>query len=210
MDELEGRIRSWVDSVASDGRRTTADDAIELAEQTGRRSGARPRRLAAALVAAAVVVVVGGLVARGSWTGGDGSLDVAAGPPATAPESSTSDGDPHLLGVVEGNGTGITPFIATSEAELVDMWTSSGLAGDPPTVDFDRYVVIAIAAPRSTCEAEALVDWLAVDPRVTTRDMNAVRFCRAQPTDTAEPTHPVDAAEPVARPTTFLVVVERA
>lgn len=200
MDELEGRIRSWVDSVASaDGRQTTADDAIERAEQAGRRSATRSRRMAATLAAAAAVVVVGGLVVRGAWTGGDGSLDVTAGPAATAPGSSTSNGDPRLLGVVEGDGTGITPLIATSEADLVAMWTSSGLAGDPPTIDFDRHLVMALAAPRVACEIEAIVDWLAVDPQIVSRP-EAIRFC---------PARPVDAAEPVARPTTFLVVVER-
>lgn len=205
MDELEGRIRSWVDSVASgDDRRTTAGDAIERAERAGRRSGTRPRQLMATLVAAAVVVAVGGLVVRGAWPGGDGSSDVAAGPGATAPGSSTSNGDPRLLGVVEEDGTGLTPSIATSEAELAEMWASSGLAGDPPTVDFDRHVVIALATPRNACEMEALVGddgWLEVDPGDPEGRAGDLLFC---------PAHPADAAEPVIRPTTFLVVVERA
>lgn len=204
MDELEDRIRSWVDSVATaDGRQTTADDAMERAERSGRRPGTTSRSLAVALVAAAVVAVVGGLVIRGSWPDGDGPQHVAAGPAATTPGPSTSDDDPRLLGVVEGDGTGLTPHIATSEAELVEMWTSSGSAGDPPVVDFDRHVVMALVVPRNACEMEALVGddgRLEVDPPDPGGRAGDAVFCPAQ--------SPV-AVEPVVRPTTFLVVVER-
>ncbi|MBA3802994.1 MAG: hypothetical protein H0X22_08830 [Acidimicrobiia bacterium] len=172
MDDQPDRLRADLDRLAP-----RVDEAAAKALFDRRRATEPPHRGRVLAAAAAVVLLSAGTVAVARITGSDtddsgpsvsppvrtdappesppGRTDAVPDPtsgttsPATAPEGPAGR-DFEILDVQAAADIGVLRS-AVGTRELRAMWRDAGLAGDVPSVDFNRWVVVTIAIPDDAC-----------------------------------------------------------
>jgi len=172
MDDQPDRLRADLDRLAP-----RVDEAAAKALFDRRRATEPPHRGRVLAAAAAVVLLAAGTVAVARITGRDtddsgpsvsppvrtdappesppGRTDAVPDPtsgttsPATASEGPAGR-DFEILDVQAAADIGVLRS-AVGTRELRAMWRDAGLAGDVPSVDFNRWVVVTIAIPDDAC-----------------------------------------------------------